>query len=148
MSAEEVGLLLSQMPHHGVEFSRRPPNSFSMGDTANGTTNDESNKVLTAVSGEGATVIFTLDFVKNGVGGQPQWGPGKLSTTPLTVVVEAGEFEVMKAILSSSLPHLVGWTKLMEINAENTVSEAMNGGGDGPKFNDGRGRREEGGDFF
>jgi hypothetical protein len=69
LSAEEVGLLVNQLPHYKVEFSRLPPTG---GDEYSGgvVSNDMPEKVLTVEPGELGAINFTLDYVRDGVGGQ------------------------------------------------------------------------------
>lgn len=49
----------------------------------------------------------------------------------MEVVAQAGEFEVIRAILQSSLSILVGWQPLVDLAIQGAVSEAMSGGGSG-----------------
>jgi hypothetical protein len=75
LSAEEIGLLVNQLPHYKVEFSRV---SSIRGDEPHSTTGspDSPEKVLTVEPGELGVINFTIDYVKDGVGGQPS-GPGQ-----------------------------------------------------------------------
>jgi hypothetical protein len=77
LSAEEIGLLVNQLPHYKVEFSR-VPSVRGDGDDAYGfaVTPDTPEKVLTVEPGELGAVNFTIDYVKDGVGGNPP-GPGQ-----------------------------------------------------------------------
>ena len=83
LSAEEVGLICSQLPQYPVEFSRIAANSNdeeenSFGETV---TNDMPAKVLSITPGPGAAVTFLLDFVLDGVGNQsPQMGQSWVSS--------------------------------------------------------------------
>lgn len=72
LSAEEAGLFCSQLPQFEVEFSRAAANPLSeVSNVIVGVvTNDMPDKVLKISPGEGATVRFLLDFVRDGVGGQ------------------------------------------------------------------------------
>ena len=72
LSCEEVGLLISQLPQYEVELSRAATNSQDIEDTSKfgAITNDMPDKVLRITPGEGASVKFMLDFVRDGVGGQ------------------------------------------------------------------------------
>lgn len=69
LSAEEVGLFLSQLPQYGIELCR---NVASGADYSGGgaVSNDMPDKVLHITPGEGAAVRFQLDYVRDGVGGQ------------------------------------------------------------------------------
>ena len=75
LSVEEVGLLLSQLPGNGVELSHSM--NYGLGsddDESSGGVTQESGdlveKVLTIEPGDGATLNFKIDYMKNGVGGQ------------------------------------------------------------------------------
>jgi Whirly transcription factor len=65
LSVEECGLLVNQLPHYKVEFSRAPQKLLAQ-------TNNmmEPDKVLTVEPAELGAVDFTIDFVLNGIGGQ------------------------------------------------------------------------------
>jgi hypothetical protein len=71
LSAEETGLLVNQLPHYKVEFSRlqsaRGDNEQAYGTVV---TTDTPEKVLTVEPGELGAVNFTIDYVRDGVGGQ------------------------------------------------------------------------------
>jgi hypothetical protein len=47
----------------------------------------------------------------------------------MEVVAQAGEFEVILAIMKSSLPILAGWSPLIDIAVQANVNEAVVGGG-------------------
>mmetsp|Transcript_15499 Transcript_15499/g.18673 ORF Transcript_15499/g.18673 Transcript_15499/m.18673 type:complete len:272 (-) Transcript_15499:41-856(-) len=128
LDPSEVGLLVSQLPHNPVEWARRPAgaNSFGLADTPeDGMNTDMPDKVLSIEPQEGARVKFTLDFKKDGVGGQDPMAP-------MEVTAEAGEFEVMRSIMQSSLPFLSGWQTLMEVGAKydlEGIRQPHSGGG-------------------
>lgn len=65
LSVEECGLLVNQLPHYKVEFSRAPQKLLAQ-------TNNmmEPDKVLTVEPAELGAVDFTIDFVLNGIRGQ------------------------------------------------------------------------------
>lgn len=77
LSPEEMGLLVNQLPHYKVEFSR-VQSVRGEGDDPYGTaiTPDAPEKVLTVEPGELGAINFTIDYVKDGVGGQLP-GPGQ-----------------------------------------------------------------------
>lgn len=50
----------------------------------------------------------------------------------MEVIVQAGEFEVMLAILKSTLTILAGWSPLVDIAVTNAMNEAAGGMGGGP----------------
>ena len=81
LSAEEVGLVCSQVPQHTVELVRKghttttPFDDDSDSDSDDDddyfgpVTNNMPDKVLTVTPGDVGTVSFRLDFIKDGVGG-------------------------------------------------------------------------------
>jgi hypothetical protein len=130
LSVEEIGLLISQLPHYPVTLTRTvggDQNRGFNGDSYNlvsSTSNETMDKVLTAEPGDGAIIKFRIDYMKDGVGGQipPAAATNEISSSaPLEVVVEAGEWEVMLAIFKESIPHLLGWNKMMSIGVENAI---------------------------
>mmetsp|Transcript_5647 Transcript_5647/g.8233 ORF Transcript_5647/g.8233 Transcript_5647/m.8233 type:complete len:274 (+) Transcript_5647:110-931(+) len=129
LDSSEVGLMVSQLPHNPVEWARPPAghNSFGLADTPEGGMNTGMpDKVLSIEPQEGARVKFTLDFKKDGVGGQDP-------LAPMEVTAEAGEFEVMRSIMQTSLPFLSGWQTLMEVGTkyelEGNLRQPSPGGG-------------------
>lgn len=77
LNAEELGLLVNQLPFHKVEFSRVqtiPGEGYATYGTT--VTPDTPEKVLTVEPTELGAINFTIDYVKDGVGGQ-QPGPGQ-----------------------------------------------------------------------
>lgn len=74
LSVEEVGLLLSQLPLNGVELSHSMNYGVGSDDESSGSVMQQSGdlveKVLTIQPGEGATLTFKIDYLKDGVGGQ------------------------------------------------------------------------------
>lgn len=82
LSAEEVGLVCNQLPQFPVELSRLPNTSApgEDGDMFAAVSNDMPDKVLKIAPAEGASVSFSIDFVRDGVGGQsPGVGQGGVS---------------------------------------------------------------------
>ena len=130
LSVEEIGLLISQLPHYGVTLTRKVGGDQSSGfnggsyNLVSSSSNETIDKVLTAQPGDGATIIFRVDYMKDGVGGQipPAAATNETSTAaPLEVMVEAGEWEVMLSIFKESIPYLLGWNKMMSIGVENAL---------------------------
>jgi hypothetical protein len=74
LSVEEVGLLLSQLPGNGVELSHSMNYGVGSDDESSGGVMQQSGdlveKVLTIEPGEGATLNFKVDYMKDGIGGQ------------------------------------------------------------------------------
>lgn len=124
LSAEEIGLILNQLPQQNpVEFSRRPaPNEgFFDGPSA-------PHKVCKIVPDPTvATVNFIIDFEKDGVGGQEVQG----ITGPMEVTAQAGEMQVIMEIMRSTLPVLVGWTTTQDLAMQKSVGFAISAGSSG-----------------
>jgi len=144
LAVEEVGLLINQLPSYEVEICRdgpRPGTTEGTGNMQYGMNSgaaqegggvqisDAPDKVLTARPGEGATVSFKIDFVRDGVGGQISPVDNNSHHAPLEVVVQAGEFEVLKRIMESSIPYLLGWTSMMDIGIASMMRSGSDGGG-------------------
>jgi hypothetical protein len=133
LNVEELGLILSQLQHYSVTLSRRiggEPSSTTFGASAynlvstNSSSTEYMDKVLTVEPGEGATVTFRVDFMKDGMGGQkaPKFASNETSNSaPLHVVVEAGEWEVISSIFRESIPHLLGWNQMMDIAVHSAI---------------------------
>ncbi|KAL7445792.1 hypothetical protein ACHAXM_011363 [Skeletonema potamos] len=84
LSVEEVGLLLSQLPGNVVELSHSMNYGVGSDDEGSGggvmqQSGDLVDKVLTITPGEGATLHFKIDYMKDGIGGQspPQFDEAK-----------------------------------------------------------------------
>lgn len=134
LSVEEVGLLLSQLPLNGVELSHSMNYGVGSDDESSGGVMQQSGdlveKVLTIQPGEGATLTFKIDYLKDGVGGQsPPQFDNVMPTTPLEVMIQAGEFEVLKSIFQTSIPYILGWNTTMDIASAAAMSKGMSGGG-------------------
>ena len=126
LTVEEVGLLLSQLPTYGADDVEGGDFSLLGVKQLGG---DAIEKVLTINSGEGSTLIFKIDYMKGGVGGQTPPGIEGMPTTPLDVTIQAGEFEVFKSICSTSIPYLLGWNTSMDIASAAAISKGVSGGG-------------------
>lgn len=129
LSTEEIGLCLSQLPHYAVSFSRNIGGGYSVGrngveyDLMGATTNENIEKVLTLTPGDGATITFSIDHEKDGVAGYMVQG---LETSALSIVIQAGEWEVLSTLMRDTLPSLCGWNKMMEIQTNNAIQNATN----------------------
>ena len=140
LTVEEVGLLVNQLPSYEVEVCRDGPRPGSAVEEGTGNMeygmnrfsaaqiSDAPDKVLTVTPGDGATVSFKIDFVRDGVGGQISPVDDNSHNAPLEVVAQAGEFEVVKRILESSVPYLLGWTTMMDIGVASMMRIGFNGG--------------------
>lgn len=132
LSVEEMGLLLSQLPGNEVELSH-PTFSTGRGDEEPSGVQqlggDAVEKVMTIVPGEGATLKVKVDYMQGGVGGQTPPGIEGMPSTPLEITLQAGEFEVVKSILQTSIPYLLGWNTTMDIASAAAMSAGINRGG-------------------
>jgi hypothetical protein len=136
LSVEEIGLLISQLPHYGVTLSRKMggDQNYSTGfngasydlvsSTSTSTSTETIEKVMTVMPGDGATIVFKIDFMKDGMGGQlaPASATNEVSrSAPLEVTVQAGEWEVLLSLFRESLPYFSGWNKMMDIGIANAI---------------------------
>lgn len=133
LTVEEMGLMLSQLPHYRVAFGRKIGGDNSTGFNGAGydlvsapVSNESIDKVLIADPGDGATITFRLDFQKEGVGGQfPPPGTNEgCRSAPLEATIEAGEWEVIKTLFRESIPRFLGWSKMMDIELSSAVDMA------------------------
>ena len=136
LTVEEVGLLVNQLPMHEVEISRSGNNQGGRGGgeyslAPEPEISDAPDKVLTVTPGDGATVTFTLDFVRDGVGGQLSPLEENSRHAPMEVVAQAGDFEVLKRLMDASIPQLLGWNNMMDIAVQSMMNRSGGGGGGG-----------------
>lgn len=133
LTVEEMGLMLSQLPHYRVAFGRKIGGNNSTGFNGAGydlvsapVSNESIDKVLIADPDDGATITFRLDFQKEGVGGQfPPPGTNEgCRSAPLEATIEAGEWEVIKTLFRESIPRFLGWSKMMDIELSSAVDMA------------------------
>jgi len=116
LSAEELGLVLSQVPTYRVELSRnsrqqQPP-------LVDGAGRDVQSKILTIEQPENSIgCLFSLDFSRGGA------GAGE-SNRPLSVELQAGEFEAVRELFRFTIPHLTGWDALVWIQSDAAVASA------------------------
>jgi hypothetical protein len=131
LSAEELGLLVTQLPFHPVTFARHLVSDKGGGMNNGGryddiiSNDDGVMKTMTVTPIEGAAISFEIDYKKNGVGGQvPPSGTSESNyqSAPMLLTVEAGEWEVLKLVAQESIPSLVGWKKLMDIATDEAIT--------------------------
>lgn len=131
LSPEECGLLVDQLPkNQKVEFLRRTQQYNDFPEDGDGPSPD---KVLHITPGQAGMVSFKVDFEKDGVGGYGASGNNMPADVagPLEVVVQTGEYQVIHSLIQTSLPHLVGWTTMMELALSRSVSDSLQQGGAG-----------------
>jgi hypothetical protein len=141
LSPEEVGLILDQLPNHPVELARRvPPGGENGGGSIGGVMSEDTpDKVLRITPGAGGSVSFRIDYEKDGVGGQsPAYGEDHASG-PLEVTAQLGEVQVVREIIRSSIPALVGWTTMLEVAMRKSIDDARNSSPDFGGNNGGNG---------
>ena len=129
LSPEEVGLLTTQLPFNPCMFTRELK-SYSSGMNseryASISDDDCVSKTMTIAPIEGASISFEIDYKKNGVGGQippVHANEDNHDFAPLNIVVQAGEWEVLRLAAQQSIPVLIGWTKLMEVASNDAVTK-------------------------
>lgn len=129
LTTEEIGLCLSQLPHYPVSFSRTIGGNYDIGRNGaeygliGATTNENIEKVLTLTPGDGATITFSIDHEKDGVAG---YMIQSVQTSALSIVIQAGEWEVLSTLMRDTLPSLCGWSKMIEIQMNNAIQNATN----------------------
>lgn len=131
LSPEEAGLILDQIPQFPVSLSRRT-SSGDYGGAISSETDDIPSKVLHVTPGAGGVVSFKIDFELNGVGGQTPVGNSTDAAGPLEVTAQLGEVQVMREIMRTSMPVLVGWTTMMEIALQRSCDTACSEAGNYP----------------
>lgn len=121
LSAEESGLLIDQIPKTDVELFRIPSNS------PGGNSENAPEKILRVIPDISGQVLFRIEYTsKNGGDGGLSSNNIEAAPTPLEVKVQLGEYQVMKQIILSSLPTLVGWTTMMEVAVRQNENDALN----------------------
>lgn len=105
--------MLDQLPHHDVEFIRSIP-PYSGGPAA---AVGSPDKIFRASPGPGGTVTFRVEFDQEGAADQSN------GEVPLEVTVQLGEFTVMKELLRTSVPILIGWSTLIEFAVQRNTAE-------------------------
>ena len=131
LSVEECGLILDQISKNkAVSLSRKIP---SNSDYTSSVIDNIPDKVLYMTPGQGGMASFKVDFERNGVGGQ-QAGPGHKCPDvigPLEVIVQAGELQVILALIRDSIPLLSGWSTAVDISMQGAIRRALQQGGSG-----------------
>lgn len=121
LSPEEVGFMLHQLPENEVEFVRTTP-------TTNSTTDALPEKVLKITPGEAGQFSFAVDFEKDGVGGQVV-GTAEAALGPLEVVVQLGEYQVIRELMQTSIPILTGWSTQLNLAMSSSIQLAISESG-------------------
>jgi len=133
LTVEEVGLLLSQLPKNPVDLSHPTTYGTARGEEKDPILDmtqlagDSVEKVVTIEPGEGGSLTFKLDYMKDGVGGQTPPGMEELPKTPLEITIQAGEFEVIKSVCQSSIPYILGWNTTMDVASAYAISRGVSG---------------------
>lgn len=112
LSAEEMGLCLSQLPGAGVELSHKLHYADSEdGDGMRQLSGDLTDKVLTIEPKDGAAVLFNIDYFKDGVGGQSPDGTTSVSSVISSWMIFSPRFLTL-VLLSEEHTiecHIAGW---------------------------------------
>jgi Whirly transcription factor len=127
LSPEEVGLVLDQLPEHQVELTRQPPRiskDFSAVSQPSGVT-----KVLTLTPQGGGVVTFKMQVDDSDGSYVPH--PTGGNARAMEVAVQLGEYQVMRHLMLSSIPVLVGWQQQVEIALQRSIDSARRGPGHG-----------------
>jgi hypothetical protein len=125
LSPEEVGLVIDQLPKYEVELSRSGEYGMPI------PTSEAPEKVLRISSTEGGAVSFKVDYELDGVGGQSPLQSSGPWIGPLQVVAQPGEFVLIRELMRTSIPALVGWSSMLEIAIQNRLEESSRSGPSG-----------------
>jgi hypothetical protein len=126
LSPSEAGLLLHQLPDYPVELVRRLPVPGEAPGSAVVYNTEMPNKVLRVTPRDGVEFVFTVDYEKDGVGGQhPSLSSTEAPPGPLEVVVQVGDYQVLREILRSSIPALTGFSTLMDVAVQKVIHDAI-----------------------
>jgi len=130
LSVEEIGMLISHVPHQPLKLSRNLGKDWNNETVTNDgkydsvSTNESGRKVLSVTPGEYA-INFSIDYLEDGMNAQAQIETEKgASFVPMEVAMKAGEWEVTKSILKESIPYLLGWNYMMDIATTTAVNDA------------------------
>jgi hypothetical protein len=119
LSPEEIGVMLHELPlNKPVEFVR----SVGLTQQQQGY-GDVSDKVFRVVPFEGGQYDFSIDHEKDGVSDG--------TSSPMTATVQLGEYQVLRELMSYSIPYLTGWATLVEIGLKGQKDAADQGCGGG-----------------
>eukprot|EP00555_Chaetoceros_dichaeta_P012112 CAMPEP_0198261038 /NCGR_PEP_ID=MMETSP1447-20131203/9843_1 /TAXON_ID=420782 /ORGANISM="Chaetoceros dichaeta, Strain CCMP1751" /LENGTH=178 /DNA_ID=CAMNT_0043948825 /DNA_START=214 /DNA_END=750 /DNA_ORIENTATION=- len=131
LSVEEIGLLISHVPHQPLKLSRNLGTDWNNDESgindrkydSVSANNEPGRKVLSVTPGEFA-INFSIDYIEDGMGTQAQTTAEKgASFVPMEVAMQAGEWEVAKSLLKESIPHLLGWNYMMDIATKSAVDD-------------------------
>jgi len=113
LSAEEVGLILNQLPELSVRIFRKGLNNDY---------NQEPDKVLSVTPSTGSSVTFQLNMLEEDGRDSEQFSSGNQM---YEVNVQAGEYEIIKNLCQQSLTHLVGWDTLVKVETNRALANAL-----------------------
>lgn len=136
LSPEEVALIIDQLPTGEVELVRRPNQDEAV-------SYQNTEKVLRLVPKPGGIVLFQVGWEQDGVPSVQQ----QQHQRPLEVNVQLGEFHVIKELMRTSIPTLVGWSTMVEMALQRNVQAATRGeyygGGNSNNHNSGFGHARD-----
>lgn len=116
LSAEELALILDQLPANQVKLVRKSPSEPISADVAE---SKFPEKVFIMTPREAGILSLSVDYVLNNVGGQTETGEGS-GVGPLELSAQLGEVQVLRRIMKSSILYLVGWQTMAEIQDQRT----------------------------
>ena len=122
----QCGLILSQLPATGVKLERGGNGFLSFENEVPEQidySNPSQKKIIEFQPSDGESVEISLRVVDAATGGLVDSSGGRAND--MSLVVQAGEFGVMSEILRSSIPELIGWTKLNSMMMDFEVERAV-----------------------
>lgn len=117
LSAEEVGLLLDQLPNREVEYVRKTPED-QVSDT------NKALKVLRITPGSGGQFSFKVNFENDTEGDDVPSSVADHSSKELEAVLELGEYMVVRQLMQESIPALTGWSVQLQLAMQAAVRNA------------------------
>ena len=105
--------MIDQARNETVEFSRAgfPPNVV--------------DKVFRVTKHEAGAVEFQIDYETEGLGGKsPTDRPDLEGIAPLGIVIQRGEYVVIRELMRNSIPTLTNWDFMLKIHVEASIAEA------------------------
>ncbi|GAX14410.1 hypothetical protein FisN_11Hh131 [Fistulifera solaris] len=113
LAPQEAGLLIDQQRNETVEFSRTgfPPNVV--------------DKVFRVSPHEAGAFQFLIDYENEGRGGQsPSDRPDLEGIAPLGIVLQRGEYVVLRELMRNSIPTIANWDYMLKMQVESAITEA------------------------
>jgi hypothetical protein len=112
LSPEEIGLIISQLPDLGVQIAREGR------DGSDAQSDKRPGKVLTVVPSVDSSISFELASVD-------EFGNNK----SMEMIMEAGEYEVIKSVWRAALPSLTGFDTILKMAVDASLRQALDKSG-------------------